>query len=832
MMKNALPALVLTLALVVLLTWLLLHVAGPRGSDYVFAQRDVARVAQAEAALRGDVLQARAGLLRNYDPLVDDITVLQNSADELRRQAMVRDGDQGLLDELMEKTVQDEAALERFKTDNALLQNALSYFDAMDNRLAVTDPRLASAIAVLGNSIFHLTHDSSLPVQQIVRRRLDAVTALATAIPDPRLQGEVERLITHGQMLAHLLPDVDRDLKTIFSISTYDLRQGIRASQDARRAAEEGKARQFRLTLYGVTILLTMVLVRVGLQWRNGRHLLRQHTEAEAVIADMSARFLVCPPDRHDAMINTMLGRLGPVFGADRAYVVLADRPEALQLWQRPGMIQGSMTGGNAGLPDAWPGNTLKPALAMAEGADDLIDVPLVSALPEGPLRDCLMSSGTMSWCGIILRYGIGHVGLLAFGCTRPSASWPGGGAGMVRMAGEVVSSALQRRHATLQRLEFEARLSRVRRLETLGTFASGIAHNFNNVIAAILGYAEMAAGSIQPGTAPARHVEEIHRAGERAKQLVGRILDFGTRGSVVRQKLSLDALLAETVTMVRASLPDGVELMVEPGAPGGFVAGDMVQLQQVVLNLVRNAVQATEQSGEIIVRTDLQRSDAPLLLSHDSLPPGDYVRLCVIDTGEGMNPATLATLFQPFFTTRSSGTGLGLATVREIMQDHDGAVDVISAPDRGASFSMWLPRARSTCASTAAVIQAGTGQTVMLIGHDQADILHDEEMLAALGYEPVGFRSLDAAVSACRDAPGRFDVILIDLTTVREHGLPAIATLQQIVPYCPIVLLVWELADLDTSAFAIAGFSEIIQRPLKSAEVAAVLAECCRARG
>lgn len=351
-------------------------------------------MARSEAALRGDVLQARAGLLRNYDPLVDDIAVLQGSAAELRRQAVVRDGDQGLLDELMEKTVQDEVALERVKTDNALLQNAMSYFDAMDNRLAATDPRLAGAIAVLGNSIFHLTHDSSAPVQQIVRQRLDAVTALARTLPDPKLRSQVDMLVTHGRMLSHLLPDVDRDLKTIFSISTYDLRQGIRTSQDARRAAAEARARQFRLTLYGVTILLTMVLVRVGLQWRYGRHLLRQHTEAEAVIADMSALFMVCPPERHDAMTGTMLRRLGPVFGADRAYVLLGDRPEAPQSWQRSGRT----------LPGAWPGRILEPALAMAKGADDLIGVPLVSALPAGPLRDWLAASGTMSWCGTVLR--------------------------------------------------------------------------------------------------------------------------------------------------------------------------------------------------------------------------------------------------------------------------------------------------------------------------------------------------------------------------------------------------------------------------------------------
>lgn len=308
------------LPLAAVLTWLLLRSVGPPGEDYVFAQRDVARVSLGEAALLRDVLQARAGLLRNDDPLVEDIDDLRGFAAELRLQARVREQDRSLLDALVDVVARQEVALEQFKTDNALLQNSLSQFDALDTELGgeAIGPSLATAVAALGNSILHLTRDSSVPMQQAVRRRL-GVVAVEAGTSEPAIRANIGLLVTHARLLSHRLPGVDEDLRTLFSVSTYDLRQKIRMSQDARRRAEEGRAVMFRLALFGVAIVLSVGVVRASLQRRAGLRLLRQRAELESLLAALSTGFIAAPIDRYEGMLDEMLTRLGAALGADRA---------------------------------------------------------------------------------------------------------------------------------------------------------------------------------------------------------------------------------------------------------------------------------------------------------------------------------------------------------------------------------------------------------------------------------------------------------------------------------------------------------------------------------
>jgi hypothetical protein len=177
------------------------------------------------------------------------------------------------------------------------------------------------------------------------------------------------------------------------------------------------------------------------------------------------------------------------------------------------------------------------------------------------------------------------------------------------------------------------------------------------------------------------------------------------------------------------------------------LVSGEHAQLQQVLLNLCRNAANAMPDGGRIEVATAFDEISETRALSHGELGPGQYVCIAVTDTGQGMDEMTLGRIFEPFFTTRSSGNGLGLATVGEIVRDHRGAMNVHSKPGEGSRFEVWLPRAataeQASEPSTTAH-PAGTGETIMLVAQDSERLLRDEEMLAALGYEPVGFSSSD----------------------------------------------------------------------------------------
>jgi DNA-binding NarL/FixJ family response regulator len=216
--------------------------------------------------------------------------------------------------------------------------------------------------------------------------------------------------------------------------------------------------------------------------------------------------------------------------------------------------------------------------------------------------------------------------------------------------------------------------------------------------------------------------------------------------------------------------------------------------------------------------------------LSHDTLQPGRYVCIVVTDTGRGMDDATLARIFEPFFTTRSSGNGLGLATVREIVHEHGGAMNVQSVPGKGSRFEVWLP-----CVAMAAPISdikpttlpVGKGETVLMVTSDQARLLRDEETLAAIGYEPVGFGTAAAACAACSAKPDRFDAAIVGYFGSAAASVEAAAALHAAAPQLPIVLAARSTEEIGADTLVAAGISDVVHWPLVTSEVAAALSNC-----
>jgi CheY-like chemotaxis protein len=204
-------------------------------------------------------------------------------------------------------------------------------------------------------------------------------------------------------------------------------------------------------------------------------------------------------------------------------------------------------------------------------------------------------------------------------------------------------------------------------------------------------------------------------------------------------------------------------------------------------------------------------------------------VCLAVSDTGHGFAEGVARRLFEPFFTTRRAGTGLGLATVGEIVRDHDGAMNVQSKPGHGSRFEAWLPAAAadSTAGVGPAMLPLGRGETVLLVESEREQLLYDEEMLAALGYEPVGFERPADAITACRSAPDRFDIILVGHASHNPGGLDLAHALHEIAPRHPMLLATGSTSDVSVDALAEAGISEVLRRPLASTALAAALARC-----
>jgi CheY-like chemotaxis protein len=278
--------------------------------------------------------------------------------------------------------------------------------------------------------------------------------------------------------------------------------------------------------------------------------------------------------------------------------------------------------------------------------------------------------------------------------------------------------------------------------------------------------------------------------------------------------------------------LPSSIELIIQPPPDEAVVSADPVQLQQVILNFCMNAAQAMDGVGQVEVSAEISDVKSPRTLSHGTLKPGHYVCIAVRDTGRGMDKAVLERIFEPFFTTRTAGNGLGLATVREIVREHGGVIDVQSEPGSGTRFEAWfacVADAVPDVNAAAAARSFGRGETVLVIDTPREQLLHNEEILAALGYEPVGFGRIEDAVESSRKTPNRFDAIVIGQLLSVGALLEAAAGLRQLNPQQPIIVAA-PAQEVDAEGLMAAGISEVVSWPLKASEIGAALARSLEA--
>ena len=385
--------------------------------------------------------------------------------------------------------------------------------------------------------------------------------------------------------------------------------------------------------------------------------------------------------------------------------------------------------------------------------------------------------------------------------------------------AGEAEKAALQ------------ARLQKAERLESLGTLAGGIAHDFNNILGAILGFGEMAQQHAAPGSDIRRHIDRVMQAGARARVLVRRILDFSRSGVAERVLVNIQSVVEEAVVMLRPTLPETIRLDVRLEAGAAGVLGDSTQLHQVVMNLCTNAIQAIGESGTVTVVLDRVHSQQATSRMHGELPAGDSVRLVVSDTGIGMSDAVLQRAFDPFFTTKrvGEGTGLGLSMVHGLVSDLGGAIDIASEVGQGTSVTIWLPlsgECEALPTKVNPVWPRGNGQVVMIVDDERPLVELGEELLAELGYEPVGFESSERAMALFVADPLRFDAVVTDEMMPNLAGSDLASRMRAIRPELPVILVSGHVdAALEKRAQA-AGVTALLRKPLGLQELAECLAE------
>jgi signal transduction histidine kinase len=800
--------------LLALLTWLLVRGIATDAVVYSMTLRIFDDFALGEASLDRDVLQARAGLLTNYDPLVRSSEQIAAAVSELRKQVASEGLDTGPVDRLAAATKVEEKLTERFKSDNALLRNSLSYVGHLSTSLGFNDQNFR--LGALATAILQLTLDSSARAQQAVEERLLEVAQQAPVEAD---QGTAQALISHARLLKILLPSVDDTLRGLFAVQTGPPLEETRTQFARLHIASESSAQRFRLLLYATSVLLALALIDLGRRLRARAVALRKRAAFEHLIAEQSARLINCPPAETKARLEQALAEFGRTIETDRVYIVLSENPIRVYAWSE----------NDAPYPPGWPERALSLLGEFKQVGLGVITTPDVARLPFGDARKTLLNFGIRAWACVVLQQAGYDRCILGFDRLRPARGlyFP---RSAVRLAGDMIANVLEREKHEIETAKLTGRLERALRMQMVGQLASGVAHNFNNIIAAILGYSEMASSEVQPGGKAARRIAEIEKAAERGRDLVDSILTFGRRSDARSSLVSVTKLLSETASLLRASLPSGAELIVADPPADLALFGEPAQLQQIIVNLCRNAAQAMGGSGRIDVSADAQHLTIARVFSVGELEPGSYARIAVSDDGPGFREEVGKRLFEPFFTTRPAGTGLGLATVRKIVRDHDGAIDVTSAQGKGSRFEVWLPAANNDASTTirselVVPPRLGQGETVLIVHDDRGSLLGDEEILAALGYEPIGFDRPSDAIAAVRSEPGRFDAVLICVASV-GNALDLAHTLHAISPGRPI-LLARSALDIGADTLVRAGVADLVRRPLVGSELASVLSRC-----
>jgi signal transduction histidine kinase len=801
-----------------LLTWLLMSGLNLNSARYDRELRALDDFSRLERGLNREVLTARVGLSRNYDALVQIAVAYNDALVRLREAAGPRSEEGAAIEVLAARASRQLDLIEQFKTRNALLQNSFSYFGMFSARLAVSDhkPVVASASS-LAAAVLRLSLDSSQAAAGEVQDRLNELASLQGTAGDT---DSIQAVIAHGGLLHALLPATDGLLRALIAAASTREQDVVHSLITKRQLAARATARKFRLLLYSTSLGLLGVLVYCGLQLRSRAMALRRRAAFEHVIASISTRFINSRSDEITADVVGALGKLAECIGADRAYFVVAAEPAQVFQWCREG----------AEFQRGWPQRALDVAPRFDRGEAGAIHIPQIRALHSYDTTNLLLETGMQGWLCIPRTRGTKVDAVLGFDTLRAGALAQWTEFALFRMAFDAIANAASRAALEQEKARLEARLQQARRMETIGTFASGIAHNFNNIVGAILGYTEMAAARAKSGVQPASNLAEIRHAGERARELVNQILTFGRRDDGRREPISVKALLAETVSLLAAAVPPHVEFLVGKTLEDAVVSAQPAQLQQVIINVCNNAAQAMDAPGVVEIQTQLQEQQR-LRIGNDEIGPGRFVIVSITDPGRGMDGATLERIFEPFFTTRPEGNGLGLATAHEIVRAHGGAMRVRSAPGAGTRFEIWLP-----CIShnepiplqhSPGIVGRGVGETVLVFEADRARLLRHEEILAALGYEPVGFITPAEAAIACRAESARFDAALICHHPGTTLALDFATALRGIAADLPIILVTSSASELDAPLLAASGISELVRQPLMSAELAAALSRC-----
>ena len=376
------------------------------------------------------------------------------------------------------------------------------------------------------------------------------------------------------------------------------------------------------------------------------------------------------------------------------------------------------------------------------------------------------------------------------------------------------------------ERLRLLQQLQRSQRLEAIGTLASGIAHDFNNILAVVIGCTELALLRTPKESKAWQSLEMVLSAGQRAKDLVKQILAFSRQSEEERKPIQITRTVKEVLKFMRASLPATIEIREDIDSDSGAILADPVQIHQIMMNLCTNAHHAMSEKGGVLevklMSVNLGSGEDTV---HPDLKPGPYVKVTVKDTGCGMDEATKVKIFDPYFTTKAKGvgTGLGLAVVHGLVQNHGGAITVESEAGKGSVFNLYFPAIQKEAVEETLI------QETMPIGREHILLVDDEpvlldmsrEMLEYLGYSVETRTSSVEALALFSAQPNRFDLVITDMTMPFMTGDKLAKELLRIRADIPIVVCTGYSERIQDEQAKATGIRAFVMKPILMAKMA-----------
>jgi PAS domain S-box-containing protein len=378
-------------------------------------------------------------------------------------------------------------------------------------------------------------------------------------------------------------------------------------------------------------------------------------------------------------------------------------------------------------------------------------------------------------------------------------------------------------------RRNLEKQLFESQKMEAIGTLAGGIAHDFNNILSGIIGYAELA--SMQTDKALLnQNIRQILKAAERARNLVKQILAFSRHVEQDKKPMDFKGVVQEAMRLLRATIPTTIEMRLSLINRPVIISADSTQVHQVLMNICTNAVHAMgEKGGTLAVELTEEEIHAGYLSREINLAPGCYAKLSISDTGHGIDPVHINRLFDPFFTTKKigEGTGLGLAVVYGIVQDHGGIVKVASRVDKGTTFDVYLPvLADQTITPPVPEKEAlPRGTESILFVDDEPDLADlGQNILSALGYKVSAYANSREALHVYQKNPKAFDLVVTDMNMPLLSGSDLAAEILKIRRDQPIVVMTGYSDYMDSDRAVKMGIRAFALKPLTRSMMATLV--------